>query len=286
MRSATECRGAHRPHRRSRVGECRDLTVEADQTHHHGSEAVRLAQRDMQFQGGGRRLRSEHPCPAAQYARTLGAATGQHAGVVGQEHNGQMERVCHHDEVCGLVGGVRVDRARQHPRLVGHNRDRMAAQMRQRADDRHTELWLHLEPFGAVEDHIEHRAHVIDAAVVAGDDVEQLRRGASRCCARGRQGRRVRPRAGRKIRQVAADHVQSGCVIVGDIVDDPAGQRDVRTTQVLLRNIFARGLFHHRGACGEYRALAGHDGEVAHRGDQRAMTGRRSQHRGDRGHPA
>ena len=45
-----------------------------------------------------------------------------------------------------LVGGVGIDGARQHLRLVRHHSDRMAAEMGKRADDRGPELRLYLEP--------------------------------------------------------------------------------------------------------------------------------------------
>ena len=76
-----------------------------------------------------------------------------------------------------LVGGVGVDRACEHLRLVRHDGDRLAAQVSQRADDRRAELRLHLEPVRPVEDDVEHRAHVVYAPVAAGHDVEQLGRG-------------------------------------------------------------------------------------------------------------
>lgn len=131
----------------------------------------------MQLQGGGRGLGGEHPGTGPQHPRALRAAAGQHAGIVGQEHDRQVERVGHHDEVRRLVRGVGVDGTGQHLRLVGHHRNRMVAQMRQGADDRAAEPRLDLEPVGPVEDDVEHRAHVVDAAVVARHDVEQFGRG-------------------------------------------------------------------------------------------------------------
>ena len=68
-----------------------------------------------------------------------------------------MERVGHRDEVRGLVGGVGVDRAGQHLRLVGHDRHRLAAEVGERADHRPAEAGLDLEPVAVVEHHVEHR---------------------------------------------------------------------------------------------------------------------------------
>ena len=54
----------------------------------------------------------------------LRRAARQHARVVGQEHQRQVERVGDGDEVRGLVGAVGVDRAGHRQRLVRDHRDR------------------------------------------------------------------------------------------------------------------------------------------------------------------
>ena len=191
-----------------------------------------------------------------------------------------MERVGDHDEMRCLVGGVGVDRAGEHLRLVRDDRDGIAAEMGQRADDRRAELRLHLEPVRTVEHDVEHRAHVVHAAVAAGHDVEQFRRGPRLARLVGGRRRRVRPRARREVRQVAPDVVEDRFVVFGEVVDHPAGQRDAGPAEVLLRNLFARRLFHDRRTCREDRALAAHDGEVAHRRNQRAVPGRRAEQAG------
>ena len=109
--------------------------------------------------------------------------------------------------------------------------------------------------------------------------------GRGSAAARGGQRRRVRPRARREIRQVAADRVERRGVVVGDVVDHPAGHGDGRTAEVLLRDVLSRRLFDHRRPGGEDGALAAHHGEVADRRDQRAVSGRRPEHRGDRRYP-
>ena len=87
--------------------------------------------------GDGRhRLRREHARAAAQDAAPLRRGAGQHAGVVGEEDQRQVERVGDGDEVRGLVGAVDVDRARDHLGLVGDDRDRVAAEVRERGDHR------------------------------------------------------------------------------------------------------------------------------------------------------
>ena len=91
---------------------------------------------------------------------------------------------------------------------------------------------------------------------------------------------------GREVGQVAAHVVEHGRVVGRDVVDHAAGQRDIRTAQVLLRDVLSRRLFDDRRAGGEDGALVAHDGEVADRRDQRAVSGRRAEHRGDGGDPA
>ena len=96
---------------------------------------------------------------------------------------------------------------------------------------------------------------------------------------------RVGPRARREVRQVAADVVEDRFVVFGEVVDHPAGQRDAGPAEVLLRNLFARRLFHDRRTRGEDRALAAHDGEVAHRRNQGAVPGRRTEQARPRSEP-
>ena len=186
----------------------------------------------------------------------------------------------------GLVGGVGVDRPGQLGRLIGDYRDRVAAEMCQRTDDRRPEPRLDLHPVGVVEDHVEDRAHVIDPPVLPGDDVEQLRGGSQLAGRVVEPRRRVRPCAGGEVGQVAPDLVERRLVGLGEVVDHTAAQCDIGSTEILFRDLLSGGLFDHRGTGGEDRALSAHDGEVAHRGDQRPVTGRGTQHRRDRGHLA
>ena len=121
-------RRAHRAHRHAGEREHGRLPVERDHAHHHRAEAVRLAQRDLELRRGRQRLRGVHARALAQDACLLRLAAGQHARIVGQEDERQVERVGDGDEVRGLVGAVGVDRAGQHLRLVRDDRDRMAAE--------------------------------------------------------------------------------------------------------------------------------------------------------------
>ena len=92
--------------------------------------------------------------------------------------------------------------------------------------------------------------------------------------------RRIRPCARREVRQVAADVVEHRLVVLGEVVDHAAGERDAGPAEVLLRNLLARGLFDDRRTRGEDRALTAHDGEVADRCDQGAVPGRRAEQPG------
>ena len=145
--------------------------------------------------------------------------------------------------------------------------------MRQCADDRLAEPRLDLEPVGLVEDHVEHRPHVVDPAVVARDDLDQLRRRARHRGLVPGKRRRIRPCAGREVGQVAADVVEHCLVVLADVVDHSAGYRDTGSAEVFLRDVLSGRLFDDGRPGSEDRALHTHDPEVAHRGDQGAMSG-------------
>ena len=99
-------------------------------------------------------------------------------------------------------------------------------------------------------------------------------------------GCRVRPRAGRKVGQVAADVGDHRFVVFGDVVDHPTRQCGDGAAEVFLRDVLSGRLFDDRRPGGEDRALSAHDSEVAHRRHQRAMSGRRAEHGGDGRHLA
>src|SRR6266516_3551152 len=71
----------------------------------------------------------------AQDAAALGRRPGEDAGIVGEKHGGQVERVGDLEEVRRLVGSVAVDRACLRRGLVRHDRDRLTAEPGQRSDD-------------------------------------------------------------------------------------------------------------------------------------------------------
>ena len=144
-----------------------------------------------------------------------------------------MEGVGDRDEVRGLVGGVGGDRTGHHAGLVREDRNRVPAEIAERADDRPAEAGLHLEHRARVEDDVDHLVHVVDAPAVDRDDVEDLGQ-ESRCdvVAAGSGG--VRPRGRGEVAQVVADEVERGFVGLGDVVDEAAGDRDVGAAEILL----------------------------------------------------
>ena len=137
--------------------------------------------------------------PCAGWPAFSDALPGQHAGVVGEEHERQVERVGDGDEVRGLVGAVGVDRAGEHLRLVGDDRDRWPPS-RQSAQMTTAEVGLHLEARAGVEHDVDHLAHVVDAPAVAGDEVEDLGDGARADVARPRTAGTTTPTTGSSAR--------------------------------------------------------------------------------------
>ena len=157
--------------------------------------------------------------------------------------------------------------------------------MAERTDDRPAEAGLHLERGAGVEHDVDHLAHVVDAPAVARDDVEDLG-DESRLDVVARSVGRVRPRRGREVAEVGAHEVERARVVVGDVVDQTARERDRRTAEVLLRDRLAHRLEHDGRAGREDRRVAAHHREVGDRRDQRTVTGRRAEDRGDERHPA
>ena len=126
--------------------------------------------------------------------------------------------------------------------------------------------------------------HVVHVPTVARHDVQDLRDEARTVL--GGDVRRVGPGRRREVPEVRTHEVERARVVVGDVVDEPARHRDPGTTEVLLGDRFAHRLQHDRRACSEDRRAPAHHREVGHRRDERAVTGRRAEHRGHERHPA
>ena len=158
--------------------------------------------------------------PAAQGCRHVRTGCRAACRVVGQNTMGRWNEVGHHDEMRGLVGGVAVDRPGHHLWLIGDDRDRVAAQMGQGTDD--SGEYCTSNQSGRSRYHVHDAPDVVHPPVVTRDDVHQLGRGPRTVI--GRPCGWIRPRAGREIGQIAPDLVERGGVVVGQIVDHPAGQ--------------------------------------------------------------
>ena len=69
------------------------------------------------------------------------------------------------------------------------------------------------------------------------------------------------------------DLVEGGAVVGGDVVDQPAGEGDIRAAQVLLGDLLAERFEDDRRSGREDRRMRAHHGKVGHRRHQRAMAG-------------
>ena len=102
-----------------------------------------------------------HARRRTQRPGTLGAGARQHARIVGEEDDGEMEGVRELEEVRGLLGGGRVDGAGAHRRLVGDGQQGSPPEPRQGGYQRASVQGLELEQTGVIEDQLEHRTDVV-----------------------------------------------------------------------------------------------------------------------------
>ena len=152
-----------------------DWLIETDQRHHHRAEAVRLAQRQVNFRHPAPVCAANIRAPLRSTPRPLGRGPGQHARVVREKEQREVKRVGDRDEMRRLVGGVGVDAAREVLRLVGDHRHGRATEPCQPADDRLPKPGWISKSAAAVENHVEHPAHVVHLPVVARHDAEDFR---------------------------------------------------------------------------------------------------------------
>ena len=213
--------------------------------------------------------------------------TREHAGVVGEEEQRQVERVCDRDEVRGLVGGVGVDRAGHHI-AAGWRRSRPewppswpSAEMTAGPNPGCTS---NQSPPSTMTSR--HGAHVVDPAVVAGHDRQQLGR-------RTRAGvSGVDRTAGRTMRSPGSTKGTSHLLDRAEVVGAPRCARDRSgrpppVPRVLPWSTSSPDRLAHHGRPGrEDRRLLGHDREVGDRRDQRAVARRRAHHPGHHRHLA
>ena len=157
--------------------------------------------------------------------------------------------------------------------VVGEDRDRVAPQVREAADQRLAVERLELVEFGAVDQARDHLAHVVGLAQVARHDAVELRG-----LVRG-QGGLAAPEPGRRPVIEAADdlarHRERVRVVVGEVIDDAGGARvHVAAAERLGVDDLAGRRLHQRRPAEEDRALVAHDDRfVAHRGHVGAARG-------------
>ena len=175
-----------------------------------------------------------------------------------------MERVGYLDEVGRLVSRRHVDGASPDRRLVGHHSHRLASQMGQATDDGGTETRLDLDEPSVVDQALDHRADVIDAGGLPGDQLHQV-------VHRPEVGvdplstRRIRPGAAREERQPGSDQIKGTAIVVGHVVDQAAGHRYVWTTQFPSGDLLAEGRLHHRRSGGKNCSITSHHRVVRQR---------------------
>ena len=137
-----------------------------------------------------------------------------------------------------------------------------------------SEVGLDLEPVPGVEDHVEDaRACRTPAAVVARDD-RRAARGVARgpCVASDARPGRIRPRARREVRQVVADLRQRVRVVGREVVHSPLGIATDGPPRSCFETSSPIDSFTTGGPAVKIAASFGHDAEVRHRRDQRAVT--------------
>ena len=157
-----------------REGQGDGLAVEGVHGHDRGTESERLAQGDVQLGHGQAVLDGEEAGGVAEDALAFGRGAGQHPGLSARKTHGQPEGPGHVEEVRRLVGGVTVDGAGQHARVVGHHGHTASAEVGEDGHDRTSEAGLDLEQL-AVVDHLgQHRADGIGLAGVGRDQPEDV----------------------------------------------------------------------------------------------------------------
>ena len=174
---------------------------------------------------------------------------GSTPGLSARKSSGRWNESATEDEVRGLVGGGGVDRTRPSP-SAGWRRSRPAwpprcasAQMIGRSEPR-----LDLEPVAAVDDDVEDGAHVVDAAVVAGHDRQQL--GQPRSRGRGVAG--VDPTAGTTTRSTGSTTGTCGPGRTrrrssgATLCTSPLRDRNRRAAELELVDLLADRLLHDR----------------------------------------
>ena len=109
----------------------------------------------------------------AHRRRALRRRPHHEARRVAQEQHRQLERIAQLQKARRLVRRVRVDRATQVLRVVGHHAQRAAVDARQRRQHARAEAVAQLQHRALVEERLHDLSHVVDALALLGDQIAQ-----------------------------------------------------------------------------------------------------------------
>ena len=245
-----------------------------------------LAHEDRAPRHGGLVDGGQRAGAAADRRLALGLGADQEAGHVDEVDDRQAELVAQVDEARLLLRGVGGHAAAVVLGVGGDDADRPALEPGQRGDDRPAEAPAELEDRAAVEDQLEHPAHVVVAARVARHDRQQLL-----LAPVGRVGRRQRrrrlPDRRRQVGQEAADLRERVLLVARLVVDGAGAGLQPRAAELLLVGRLAhRGGHQRRPGDEQLRGAADDHAEVAHhhaRGAEARRTARARRRRPARG---
>src|SRR5580704_3711190 len=99
-------------------------------------------------------LNSEHARGVAQDPVSFGDCSGEHSGIVGQEHTGKPERPDDVEEVRDFVGCRAVDGSGHDTGIVRHDGHTLATQPSQAGHDGSSVGWLDLEQGSFVDESV------------------------------------------------------------------------------------------------------------------------------------
>ena len=178
--------------------------------------AVRLAHDDRELRHRRPREPRDEVVIAGEDARALRVGPDHQTRNVLQEDDREVERVAHVGERLLLLQGGHVHHSGSLHRLARDDADRLAFEPGQRADHAASVPLAPLHDRAAVEDRLEHAAHVIAAPGLGRNERQQpvrIARGYDWGGGRGRVARRVR-----HVGQEALDRVEARILVVDDHV--------------------------------------------------------------------
>ncbi|MPM37910.1 hypothetical protein SDC9_84530 [bioreactor metagenome] len=263
--------GAH--HRDLGGGPGEDLVrTEVLGAHRQVGTAVRLADHDGHLRDGRRGVGVEQLRAVADDAAVLLGDARQEAGDVDEGDQRDVEGVAEPDELRALVGGVDVQHAGHHTRLVRHDADGVPVDAGEADDDVLRVAGLDLEEVGVVDDAPDDLPDVVALLALGRYDVAQR-------LVRLDDIVGVDPRRlGEVVLRQEAEQLlrdQDGFrVVVGDeVVHAGPGHVRIGATQIVLAHLLAGHLGDHVRPGDEHVGLAGLDDEVGQRRGVRGTAG-------------